>query len=90
VIAALLDELDAAGVRLSLDGVHLRYQTQPGISITPHTERITAHKSALHRELLQRQIVATGTVAPEQFNRAEYDRLWALWHAQDAKEESTR
>ena len=86
--AALLDDLAAAGVRLALAGDDLRYQTRPGVSISPHRERITAHKPALRRELLQRQIVAAVTVAPEHFNRAEYDRLWALWHAQDAKEKS--
>jgi hypothetical protein len=86
--AALLDGLNAAGVHLSLAGDDLRYQTRPGVSISPHMEQITAHKPALRRDLLQRQIVAVITVAPEHFNRAEYDRLWVLWHAQDAKEES--
>jgi hypothetical protein len=85
-VAALLDALDAAGVHLSLAGDDLRYQTRPDVSIAPHTDRIKVHKPALRQELLQRQIVATATVAPEHFNREEYDRLWVRWHAQDAKE----
>jgi hypothetical protein len=85
----LLTDLEAAGVRLSLAGDDLRYQTRPGVSIAPHTERITMHKRALCRELLQRQIIAVLDVEPAHFNREEYDRLCVLWHAQDAKEEST-
>ena len=45
--AALLAELDAAGVRLSLAGGDLRFQTRPGVSIAPYRERIAAHKPAL-------------------------------------------
>jgi hypothetical protein len=89
VTAALPGELAAAGVRLSLAGDALRYQTRPGVSIASHTEPIQAHKPALLRELLQLQIVAAVSVEPQHFDRAEYDDLWRRWHAQDAKEEST-
>jgi hypothetical protein len=73
--AALLDDLAAAGVRLSLADDDLHYQTQPGGSLAPHVERITAHKLALLQELLQRRIVATVDTAPEQFDREGYDQL---------------
>jgi hypothetical protein len=52
--AALLAELEAAGVRLSLAGNGLRFQTLPGVSIAPYRERITASKPALVAELRQR------------------------------------
>jgi hypothetical protein len=45
--AALLAELDAAGVRLSLAGDDLHFQTRPGVSIAPYREQITANKPAL-------------------------------------------
>ncbi len=82
--AALLVELEAAGVRLSLAGDDLRFQTRPGVRIAPFREQIAAHKPALLAELLQRQIIKVVTVEPADFDRAEYDRLWTLWKAQDA------
>jgi hypothetical protein len=52
---ALLAELQAAGVRLSLPATNgrldLRYQTRPGVSIAPFAARIRAHKPALVRLL---------------------------------------
>ena len=81
---ALLADLEAAGVRLSLAGDELRYQTRPGVSIAPYRDRITAHKPALLVELLQRRIIETVTVAPEHFDRTELDRLWARWKAHEA------
>ena len=58
--AALLTELDDVGVRLSLDGDDLRFQTRPGVSIAPYRERITASKRALVARLRARQpVIAT-------------------------------
>lgn len=81
---ALLAELDAAGVRLSLAGGDLRYRTRAGVSIAPYQERIAAHKPALLAELLKARIIAAVTVAPERFDRAAYDRLWEQWDALEA------
>lgn len=80
----LLAELDAAGVRLSLAGGDLRFQTRSGVSIAPYRERIAAYKPALLAELLKARIVAAVTAEPAQFDRAEYDRLTALWNAHEA------
>jgi hypothetical protein len=82
--AALLAELEAAGVRLSLAGDALRFQTRPGVAIAPYRERITANKPALLAELLKARIIAAVDVEPADFDRAEYDRLWTLWKAHDA------
>ena len=79
--AALLDELETAGVRLSLAESDLRYETQPGISIAPYRERIAEHKQAILVELLQREIVEAAGAARDAFDRQHYDRLWARWHA---------
>lgn len=79
---ALLDDLDAAGVRLFLAGDRLRYQTRPGVSIEPHRERIAANRPALMAALaLQERIVVAATAEPGQFNRAAYDTLWEEWRA---------
>ena len=85
----LLDELIAAGIRLGRDGNDLIADVLPTADLSPYTAHIRAHKPALLRELLQRQIVAALDVAPADFDRDAYDRLWVLWHAHDAKEEST-
>ncbi len=82
--AALLSELKAAGVRLSLAGHDLRFQTRPGVSIGPYRESITAAKAALLVELLQAAIIAAVDVEPADFDRAEFDRLWARWQAVEA------
>jgi hypothetical protein len=44
---ALLAELEASGVRLTLAGDGLRCRTRPGVSIAPFRERIAAHRPAL-------------------------------------------
>ena len=67
--AAILTELDAAGVRLSLAGDDLRYHTGSGVRIAPFAESITANKRELLMELLQREIVAAVNVEPEHFDR---------------------
>jgi hypothetical protein len=82
--AALLAELEAAGVRLSLAGDALRFQTRPGVGIAPYRERIAAHKPALMAELLKARIIAAVDVEPADFDRAEYDRLWTRWKAHEA------
>jgi hypothetical protein len=82
--AVLLDELEAAGVRLSLAGDDLRYQTRPGVGIALYREQIEAHKPALLVELMKRRIIAAVDVEPADFDRAEYDRLWTLWYAYEA------
>ena len=61
--AALLSELDAAGLHLSLAGDGLCVQARPGVSIAPYRERIAAHKPALVVRLRARQPV-TPTVPP--------------------------
>jgi hypothetical protein len=77
--AALLVELNADGVRLSLAGDDLRYQTRPGVSIAPYRDRILENKPALLRELLQREIVAAATAEPARFDRDAYDQLLRRW-----------
>jgi hypothetical protein len=82
VTAALLDDLAGAGVRLSLAGDDLRYQTRPGISIDHFRDRIREHKPALVRELrLRKQIIAALDVEPADFDRGLYERLMVLWAA---------
>src|SRR5688572_23924343 len=85
--ATLLDELAVAGVRLSLAGDDLRYQTRPGVSLAPYREQITAHKPALLAELrLREEIVAAAMIATVAFDRRRYDALWEHWHARHAEE----
>ena len=86
--AALLAELEAAGVRLSLAGNDLRFQTRPGVSIAPYRDRISAHKPALLVELLQRRIIEAVKIEPADFDRAEYNRFWARWRAHEAAGET--
>ena len=84
---ALVDELAAAGVRLSLAGDDLRYQTKPGVSIAPSREQIVTNKPALIALLrLQDEIVAAASAARASFDRAAYDELWRRWHALQARE----
>jgi hypothetical protein len=79
--AALLSELEAAGVRLSLAGDALRYQTRPGVRIAPYRERISTSKPALIALLrLQDQIVTAATAAQAAFDRQYYDDLWCRWY----------
>jgi hypothetical protein len=62
--AALLTELEAAGVRLSLAGDDLRYQTEAGVSIAPYRARIRESKPALLAELLAREELAAMGLDP--------------------------
>jgi hypothetical protein len=84
-LTALLADLEAAGVRLSLAGDDLHYQTRPGVSIAPYRDHIRANKPVLLREVLQRQIVAAVNVEREDFDRLDYDTLWTRYHALNAE-----
>jgi hypothetical protein len=87
VSANRLDELAAAGVRLSLEGDALRYQTRPGVGIAPYREQIAVHKLVLVTELrLREEIIAAASAAHSRFDRQQYDRLWGEWHALQAEE----
>jgi hypothetical protein len=88
VTAALLDDLAAAGVRLSLAGDALRYQTRPGVSIAPYRERITTNRSAFIALLgLQDEMVSAASAARGAFDRAAYDALWVRWNALAARDD---
>jgi flagellar biosynthesis/type III secretory pathway chaperone len=77
-----VDDLHAAGIRLSLAGDDLHYQTRPGVSINAHREQIAANKLALMAELrLREQITAAASAAQFSFDRQRYDALWERWHA---------
>jgi len=89
-VPALLAELEAAGVHVTFAGDNLRVRANPGVPLSPYVDQIRANKPALLRELLQRRIVAALDVEPHDFDRTAYDRLWVLWHTEDAKEESPR
>jgi hypothetical protein len=79
--AALIDELAAAGIRLTRAGDDLRYQTDAGVSIAPHVDVIRQHKPALLALLrLQEETVKAATMATEAFDRQHYDALWHRWH----------
>lgn len=56
-VAALLRELQAAGVRLTLAGLDLRYRTKSGVSIAPFSDRMQEHKPALVAVLAKGQPV---------------------------------
>jgi hypothetical protein len=86
--AALLVELEAAGVRLTLAGDDLRFQTRSGVRIAPYREQIAAHKPALLAELLKARIISAVDVQPADFDRAEYDRLWTRWRVHEAAEKT--
>ena len=77
----LLDELAGLGIHLVRDGEAILADVEDGADVTPHVDRITNHKPALLRELLQREIVAIVTVDPSQFDREHYDDLWQQWRA---------
>jgi hypothetical protein len=85
--AALLAQLEAAGVRITREGDTLRVRGMSGVDPAPYREQITAHKPALLALLrLQEEIVATATVATEAFDRQHYDTLWVQWHSLNAQE----
>src|SRR3712207_2900911 len=79
--AVLLRDLEAAGVRLSLAGDGLRVQTRAGVHIAPYRQRITAHKPALLKELVQREILEAAAAVGDAFDRDAYDQLWRRWYA---------
>lgn len=77
-----LDELAAAGVRLSPEGDDLIAAIPAGVSLDPCRSRIRDSKPALLAALhLQAQIVAAATAASAAFDRATYDALWQQWYA---------
>jgi hypothetical protein len=50
------------------------------VALYRYTERIKDAKPAILAELRLREgIVAAATANPADFDRAEYDRLWAEW-----------
>jgi hypothetical protein len=63
-IAALLDELDAAGIRLHAGGDTLRAEIPPSASLDPFRDRIRAVKPALLDELRSRKEPAALRLAP--------------------------
>jgi hypothetical protein len=86
--AAFVDELQAAGIRLSHDGDGLVADVLFGATLAPYQARIADMKPALVALLaLQDAIVATASAARSAFDRQHYDGLWEHWHA--LQEEST-
>jgi hypothetical protein len=80
---ALLDELASAGIHLVRDGDALFADVEDGADLAPYQQRIREHKAELIVALdLRQRIIAAATADPRDFDRGEYDRLWALWHAQ--------
>ena len=78
---ALVDELTAAGVRLSLAGETSATRPTPGVSIAPYREPIIMNKPTLIALLrLQDEIVAAASTARDAFDRQHYDQLWVAWH----------
>src|SRR5215207_5335094 len=51
----LLADLAAAGIHVTREGNNLRVRGDPGISLTPYTERIHAHKPQLLAALHERE-----------------------------------
>jgi hypothetical protein len=80
--SAMVDELRAAGIRLSRDGGDLVADVLPGAKLDPYRDRIAQCRPALLAELdLREQIVAAATAAQSAFDRQHYDVLWERWHA---------
>jgi hypothetical protein len=87
--AALLAELAASGIGLTREGDNLRVRAEPGVSLAPHRERISAHKPTLLAELrLREEIVAAASAAQHAFDRQHFDTLWERWHALQTQETS--
>jgi hypothetical protein len=82
---ALLAELEAGGIYLTRVGDNLKVRGAPGVILAPALERIAAHKPALLKELLKRQIVDAVDVEPADFDRQRYDDLWSRYQALEAK-----
>ena len=84
-IRELLAELEAADIRLHLDGDDLLAAIGLEASLDPYRERIAVNKPALLTELrLRRAIIAAATAQPDAFDRPAYDALWARWTAADS------
>lgn len=54
--AALLAELDAAGIHLACEGDRLRVRGEPGVRLAPYVERLREHKPALRAALREREV----------------------------------
>jgi hypothetical protein len=80
--SSLLDELAAAGIRLSRDGNDLAADVLPGAILDPYRDRIREHKPALQTLLaLQDDIIRAASAARDAFDRQHFDALWERWHA---------
>jgi hypothetical protein len=55
--SALIDELTAAGVRLSLDGGDLVADVLPGVELEPYRDRIAQCRPALLTLLREREVI---------------------------------
>jgi hypothetical protein len=84
--ANLLADLRAAGVTFAREDDDLRVRAKPGVELAPHLDLVRANKPALLRALLQEQILAALTVAPDRFDRGEYERLVVLWKQHGGEE----
>ena len=85
--AALLAELAAAGIHISREGECLRVRGEPGVSLDPCRDCVTAYKPALLTLLaLQEDIVRTAGAARDAFDRQHFDRLWVEWQALQEEE----
>jgi hypothetical protein len=79
--STLLDELAAAGIRLSREGDDLIADVRPGAELDLYRDHITNHKPALLAELHRREeVVSAASTARDTFDRQHYDQLWVEWH----------
>jgi hypothetical protein len=62
-------------------------ESSPGYERNEFDEKSPA-SDAEDSESLKARIIQAVTVEPDQFDRAEYDRLWTHWKGQDGREES--
>lgn len=77
---ALLDDLEAAGIRLALAGDDLRAVTAPGADLDPWRASIRENKPDLLAELrLRARIIAAVTCDSALFNRSVFDWLMDQW-----------
>jgi hypothetical protein len=74
--AALLEDLDAAGIRLHGADGRLRAEIPVGASLDPFRDRIAVGKPTLLRAVLQREIMNTVTCDPTNFDRERVDQWW--------------
>jgi hypothetical protein len=85
-VPGLLAQLRSVGITLTREGDHLRVRALPGVALAPHLDQVRANKPALLRALLQEQIMAALTVAPDRFDRDGYRRLVVLWKQHGGEE----